>query len=63
MFTIAPLTELLVRDLQKRGIAQLPLILGVSYRKYEDYVWLTDYLPPNRTFLRLLVLPGITARG
>jgi hypothetical protein len=63
VFTIAPLTELLVRDLQKRGIAQLPLILAVSYRIYEGYVWLTDYLPSNRTFLRLLVLPWLPARG
>jgi hypothetical protein len=58
VFTITQLTELLVHDLHPRGIVQLLLIFGVSFWMYGGYVWLTNYLPPNRTSLRLVLLYG-----
>jgi low temperature requirement protein LtrA len=61
VFTITQLTTVLVHEPNGRGLAQVALMLGVIWWMYGGYAWLTNFVAPDRTNRRLLLLGGMAA--
>ena len=61
VFTITQLTTVLVHAPNGRGLAQVAIMLGVIWWMYGGYAWLTNFVAPDRTNRRLLLLSGMGA--
>jgi low temperature requirement protein LtrA len=61
VFTITQLTTVLVHEPDGRGVLQVALMLGVIWWMYGGYAWMTNFVAPDRTNRRLLLLGGMAA--
>jgi low temperature requirement protein LtrA len=61
VFTLTQLTALLEHHVTLEAAAQVGLILVVLFWMYGGFVWLTNQVPPDRAWHRLLLMGGMAA--
>ncbi|HEX2586256.1 MAG TPA: low temperature requirement protein A [Steroidobacteraceae bacterium] len=61
VFTITQLTALVEHHTSLKSIGSAAVIFVVMYWMYSAYVWLTNRVPPNSNFRKLLLVAGMSS--